>query len=136
MIRIAFRLTGRPPNHFHYPVEVGVMFLEFSAHERVEVITVEISFSALGKVFLVVGHGVVPDILPGKKHDPVITSCILGFFVCSDDCRMLKGEELVMVCVGEFVQHDCRVLEQLSPGKQGFCLGDVDFFDEPGVMAL
>ena len=108
---MAFRSTGRSPDLFHDPVQVGVMLFKFCPNERVEVITIEISLGSFGEVFLVVCHGVVPDILAGKKHHPVITSRLLGLFVCGDDCRMLKGEELVMICVGELVKHDCRVLE-------------------------
>ena len=113
--RVIVRLTGRPPNRFQNPMQVGVMLLEFGTNEWVEVIAIEISFGALGKVFLVVCHGIMSDILPGKKHDPVITPCLSRFFVGGDDSRMVKGEELVMIRVGEFVQHDSRVLEQLSP---------------------
>ena len=43
------------------------MFFEFSANERVKVVTVKVGFGAFRKVFFVIGHSVMFDLLSSEN---------------------------------------------------------------------
>ena len=42
-------------------VQCRVMFLQLRAHERVEVIAIEVGFGSFGEILLVVGQGIMTD---------------------------------------------------------------------------
>lgn len=117
-------------------MELGVVLFEFGADERVEVVAVEVGFGAFGEVFFVVGESVVADFLAVEEEDFFVGAGFLHGVVGGDDFRVIEGEDLVVVGVGEFVEDDGGVFEELEAGEQGFGVGDVDFFMEAWVVAV
>ena len=58
--------SGSP--YFRHEVEGDrVMFVQFGGNEGIKVIMIEVSLGAFGKVFLMIGAGVVLHVIPGVE---------------------------------------------------------------------
>ena len=129
-------LLGGAPNFHQKVVKHRVVFFEFGADKRVEIVPVEKRLRALGKVFTFIGKAVMANGLARVEQDVFVELRTFGGFEGRDDFGVLKPEELIVVGVREFVKDDGRVLQHLGSGKQMSGLGNVDFLFQTHIVAV
>lgn len=91
-------------------MEGRIVFFEFCADERKEVVPVEKRFGSFRKVFFVIGQTVVPNTFAGVEEHVGVQVFPFGVFKCRDDLWFVEREDLIMKSVCEFVEDDSGVL--------------------------
>ena len=113
-----------------------IMLLQLGAHERVEIVTVEVGLGTLRKVLLVVGGTVVPHCPTCIQEHPLVALLFHRFPVGVNHRRVIKAEHLIVVGVRQFVENHGGMLDELPSGDQGLCLRNVHLLDEPRVVPV
>ncbi len=117
-------------------MECRIVFLEFCAHEREEVVPVEKRFGSFREVFFMIGETVVPNTFAGVEEHVGVQVFSFGVFKRRNNPWLVEREDLIVKSVREFVEDDSRVLHELSARKEVSSDGDVNVASEAWIVAV
>ncbi len=95
-------------------MERWVILLEFRADKGEEVVSVQKCLGPLCEVLLVIGQAVVTHSFARVEEHVVVQFLSFRFLKSSDDTRFFERENLVVESVGEFVEDDGGVFQELA----------------------
>ena len=114
----------------------GIVFFQFRPNKGIKIIPVKVSLRGFGEVFFMIGHSIVKDALAGVEEHVLVLAGSFGLVIGGDDALVVETENLVVIGVGEFVQHHHRVLHELATTEEMTRDRNVDHVYEPRVMAV
>ena len=112
------------------------MFLQFGAHEGIEVVGAKVGFGAFGEVFFKIAQRVVPGKMSFDVPDGFVFSVSFGLAEGLADAFVVEAQKLIMIGVGKFVQDDSGLRGREGAGNEVPGLRNVNHFCRSGVVAI
>lgn len=124
------------PNFLHDLEKIGVVFLQFGAHEGIEVVGAKVGFRAFGKILFEIAQRIVPGEVSFDVPDGFVFAAGLGLAEGLADTFVVEAQKLIVIGVGEFVQDDSGLRGGKRSGNKAPGLRDVNHFCRSGVVAV
>ena len=130
------RLSHLTPHLDHNIEHLRVMLLEFGPGKWIEIVDPKIGLGAFRKILLVIRQRVVPYLAPCVKKDVLVNTLSLHVVIGGKNIPILKGEDLIMVSMGKFVQNHIWMLSPSMTVDESFSSRYVNMLLQPRVMTV